>query len=143
MEDSPTTFNGLLHNPEADLGDRRIVAIFDTFAQARTAHERLLKVGIPAERMHLMEHAGEDVNAAATAEPPDQNVIGRIRKAVLPDHATESYRKAVDEGDPMLTVHPLAGEVEEVVEVLQAAHPKRFDPRLERWRNSGEAGAGT
>lgn len=62
MDDSPTTFNGPLHNPAA-MDDRRIVAIFETDPR------------------------------------PDQ--------------------------------------VDAVVRVLEAAHPKHFDARLERWRNTG------
>jgi len=137
MDDSPTTINGPMHNPAADLDDRRIVAIFETSEAARTAFVRLLEIGIPAERMHLMEHAAEDVDAAATAEPADKNLIGKVRNALWPDHGTETYAEAVKQGEPMLTVHPLAEETDAIVRVLEAAHPKHFDPRLERWRNSG------
>lgn len=136
MDDSPTTFNGPLQNPAADLGDRRIVAIFEDRGQARTAYQRLLDVGIPAERMHLMADATADVNAAASTEPPDRNLVGKIRETVWPDHGTEAYRDAVRRGEPMLTVHPLPEETDTIVRVLEAMHPKHFDPRLERWRNT-------
>ncbi len=92
MDDSPTTVNGPLHNPAADLGERRIVAIFGDLAQAREARERLLQLGIPAERIELVEHAPADREAAAASEPADKNLIGRIRNTVWPDHGAEAYR---------------------------------------------------
>ena len=137
MDDNPTTFNGPLHNPAAELDDRRIVAVFDNLDQARLAEQRLLEIGVPADRIHLMVRGGQDVNAAATVAPPDRNLIGKIREAIWPDHGTEAYRDAVKEGLPMLTVAPRPDQVESIIGVLEAARPKHFDARLERWRNTG------
>lgn len=136
MDDSPTTFNGPLQNPAADLDDRRIVAVFDDIAEARTARERLIAAGIPPERVQLLPDARADATAAAATQPPDQNIIGRIRESVWPDHGTEAYRDAARQRDPMLAVLPTAGETDTIVRVLTEMHPKHFDPRLERWRNS-------
>ena len=78
-----------------------------------------------------------DDNAAAGVEPPDRNLIGKIRRAIWPDHGTEAYRDAVTSEDAMLTVNPRPDQADAIVNVLEAAHPKHFDARLERWRNTG------
>jgi hypothetical protein len=136
-DDKPTTMNGLLHDPSTTLDDRRIVAIFETAQAAKAAREQLLLAGIPEDRVKLLEQARQDVNAAASAQPPDRSIVGAVRSAVLPDDDTLTYSEAVKEGDAMLTVHPLPNETDEIVRLLEAAHPKHFDARLERWRNSG------
>ncbi len=136
MEDSPTTFNGLLHNPVANLEDRRIVAIFADFDQAKTARQRLLELGVPAERIELTRHAEEEPEAAAANQPADENLIGKIRRTIWPDHGYQAYRDAVRDGDSILVVHPRPEEAEPIVRTIEATHPKHFDPRLELWRNT-------
>jgi hypothetical protein len=136
MEDSPTTFNGLLHSPAANLDDRRIIAIFAGQAAANEARERLVKLGIPVERIELFEHAEDDPEASAANRPADRNVIGKIRRFVWPDHGYQAYRDAIRHGDAILEVHPRPEEAETVVRTLEATHPKHFDARLELWRNA-------
>ena len=126
MDDNPTTYNGPLHNPTAELDDRRIVAVFEDLDQARLAERRLLEIGVPADRIHLMARGGQDVNAAATVAPPDRNLIGKIREAIWPDHGTEAYRDAVKEGLPMLTVAPRPDQVESIIGVLESRASEAF-----------------
>lgn len=136
-EDRPTTENGPLHDPAVNMDDRRIVAVFETPDRARAARDNLLRNGIPDAAVHLMEHASEDVNAAASARPVDESTFGKLRAAVLPDDDTQTYTEAVRHGHPILTVHPDPAQVETVIRVLETAKPLHFDPRLERWRNTG------
>ncbi|MBV9735044.1 MAG: hypothetical protein JO209_03970 [Acidisphaera sp.] len=136
-EDRPTTENGPLHDPAVDMDDRRIVAMFDNPERARAARASLLQSGIPESALNLMEHAAADVNAAASARPTDDSVLGKVRAAVLPDDDTLTYSEAVRRGHAMLTVHPAPEQVETVVRVLEASKPLHFDARLERWRNAG------
>ena len=136
-DDRPTTENGPLHDPTVDMGDRRIVAMFETIEGARTARQALLDSGVTDDRINLMESAAQDVNASASARPADDSLVGKLRAAVLPDDDTTTYSEGVRRGLPMLTVHPRAEEVDAVIRALEAAKPLHFDPRLERWRNTG------
>lgn len=136
MEDSPTTFNGVLHNPAANLEDRRIIAIFADAAGAGEARARLIQLGVAPERIELFEHAEDDADAMAANRPADRNLIGKIRRFVWPDHGYEAFRDAIRHGDSILEVHPLPEEAEPVVRTIEAAHPKHFDARLELWRNT-------
>ncbi len=132
----PTTVNGLLHDPATTLDDRRIVAFYDTAAEAAAARDRLVEAGIGAARIAVAE-AGADAVTAANARAPDQGIVGKLREALLPDDDTTVHREAVARGQHVLTVVPQAADTDQVVTLLQATGPRHFDARLERWRNAG------
>ena len=68
--------------------------------------------------------------------PADESVIGYIREALLRDDGQTGKRNAIANNDVMLTVMPHDGQVDRIVDIIQANNPHHFDPALERWRNS-------
>ena len=138
MTDGPTTINGPLHTPEADIGDRAMTASFATPAEAQAARQALIDAGIAADRITLAEHAAESPAVQEAMRPADSgSIVGRIREAILPDDSQTGTRDAARNDDAILNVRPSKEEVETAVRVLEAAKPRMFDADLERWRNAG------
>ena len=137
MSDGPTTMNGPLHTPEADLGDRLMTASYATPAAAQAARQMLIDAGIPAERVMVADHAAAAPEVQSATNAPDQGILGRLREAVLPDDSQTATHSAMRNDDAMLQVRPLKNEVEVAVQVIEASNPSRFDADLERWRNNG------
>lgn len=133
----PTTMNGPLHTPEADLGDRLITASYSTPAQAEAARQILIKAGIAADRIVVAAHAAAAPELQQSTSAPDQGILGRLREAVLPDDSQTATHAAMRNDDAMLQVRPLREELELVVSTIQSSNPARFDADLERWRNAG------
>ncbi|WP_158743195.1 hypothetical protein, partial [Acidisphaera sp. L21] len=56
-------------------------------------------------------------------EPADQSIIGHIREALLPDDGQVGKRAAIADNDVTLTVLPQDGEVDRIVDIIQASNP--------------------
>lgn len=136
MSDGPTTMNGPLHTPEADLGDRLMTASYATAAAAQVARQMLIDAGIAAERVTVADHAATTPEVQQSTAAPDQGILGRIREAVLPDDSQTATHAAIRSDDAILQVRPSPEEVEVAVQTIQASNPARFDADLERWRNN-------
>ena len=130
MAEGPTTFNGPLHDEAASLDARQIKAFFATQADAEAVRQALLSDGLDGSRILI---AAPD---AASLEPADDTLVGKIREAVLPDDGQRADRAAVREHLVTLTVWPGEVDADRIVSTIQAGQPRRFDADLERWRNS-------
>lgn len=136
-EDGPTTFNGLLHTPEARMDDRVVSATFATPADANTARDRLIEGGIAADRITIVDNAGDSRSIREALKPEDQGILGKVREAIVPDDSKTATRKAAANNASIMEVRPAKSEVETVVRIIEASHPSLFDASLERWRNVG------
>lgn len=132
----PTTMNGLLHTPDADLNDRLMTASYATAAQAEAAKQLLIGAGIAPERIAIAAHAAAAPELQAATSAPDQGILGRLREAILPDDSQTAIHAAIRNDDAILQVRPFPEEVELAVSTIQNTEPTRFDADLERWRNS-------
>ncbi|WP_158742777.1 hypothetical protein [Acidisphaera sp. L21] len=132
MTQGPTTTNGPLDTPEADLSVRRVVAYFATQQEAEAAKSALVGAGITSTQITITAARGSQ----SDLEPADKSIIGHIREALLPDDGQVGKRAAIAANDVTLTVLPQDDEVDRIVDVIQASNPHHFDPALERWRNS-------
>ncbi|WP_158742733.1 hypothetical protein [Acidisphaera sp. L21] len=132
MTQGPTTINGPLNTPEADIGARRVVAYFTTQQEAEAAKSALIGAGIAGTQISIMEARGN----RSDLQPADKSIIGHIREALLPDDGQVGKRAAIADNDVTLTVLPQDGEVDRIVDIIQASNPHHFAPALERWRNS-------
>ena len=135
MTEGPTTMNGPLHTPNVALDDRLISATFANSQAAHAAKEKLVGAGIPEGSVLIGSHADRDQGVAASTEPSDKNIIGRIREAILPEDSERQERSAVANDDALLEVRPPADLVEAAVRIIEQSGPTRFDADLERWRN--------
>jgi hypothetical protein len=132
MTQGPTTTNGPLDAPEADINVRRVVAYFTTQQEAEAAQAALVDAGVSSAHITITAAIGDQ----SDLEPADKSIIGHIREALLPDDGQVGKRAAIDSNDFALTVLPHDGEVDQIVDIIQASNPHHFDPALERWRNS-------
>jgi hypothetical protein len=81
MTQGPTTINGPLNTPEADVDARRVVAYFTTQQEAKAAKSALIGAGIAGTQISIMEARGNRLDL----QPADKSIIGHIREALLPD----------------------------------------------------------
>ena len=135
MTEGPTTINGPLHTPNVALEDRLISATFANSEAAHAAKQKLVGAGVPEGSVLIGSHADRDQGVAKSTEPSDQNLIGRIREAIVPEDSERQGRAAVANDDALLEVRPPADLVETVVRIIEQSAPTRFDADLERWRN--------
>ncbi len=135
MTEGPTTMNGPLHTPNVALDDRLISATFASSEAALLARQRLIGAGIAEDRVLVGSEAERDRGVAESTEPSDQNLIGCIREAIVPEDSERQKRAAVSHDDALLEVRPPTELVEIAVQIIEQSSPKRFDADLERWRN--------
>jgi hypothetical protein len=136
MTEGPTTMNGPLHTPNVAMDDRLISATFANQAAAHAAQARLVAAGVAEARVAVSSNAAHDPAAKAASVHADGGLFARIREAVLPEDSERQHRDAVRNDDAILEVRPTAGQVEQVVSILEASNPSSFDAGLERWRNT-------
>jgi hypothetical protein len=133
-EDTPTTMNGPLHTDERDRSHRQITAIFDSEHAAMQARDKLAAAGIAGDRI-TVEKAADNATIVASSHAPDQNILGKIRDALLPDEGTKVQHDAIALGHHVLSIKTDPSDTEKAVGILQDCNPASFDARLERWRN--------
>ena len=136
-DQNPTTINGPLHTPEADLDDRRMEAAYSNVALAEAARDRLIEAGIAADRIRIVDKATESANIKDRLAPDDKGIVARVREALMPEDSNAATRDAAKSGDAILTLQPARADVERVIGIIEASHPSHFDASLERWRNIG------
>jgi hypothetical protein len=132
MTQGPTTTNGPLDAPETDINVRRVIAYFATQREAEAAQGALVNAGISSDQITITAA----IDDRSDLEPADKSIIGRVRETLLPDDGQVGKRAAIASNDFALTVLPRDGEVNRIVDIIQASNPHHFDPKLERWRNS-------
>lgn len=136
-DQSPTTVNGPLHTPEANLDDRLIQATYATPGEADTARNRLIESGIAADRIRVIADAVDSDGVQDTLQPKDKGIIARVREALLPDDSHTATLKAAKHHEAILELRPVKEEVEQAVRIIESSNPSHFDAGLERWRNAG------
>ena len=136
MDDKPTIENGPLHDPETTLGDRRIVVFYDDADQAGRARKVLIQAGVEEGRIEVNARAEGDDEIAASACLPDRSLVGRLRDALVPDETTKLPREAIRDGQAIMAIVPRPEDTDRIVAIVETTHPRHFDARLERWRNS-------
>lgn len=135
--DGPTTMNGPLATRVDSLDDRLVSAQFATADAACAARQALLAAGIDSSAIHIIPHAANAPDLLSAVQPADATLFGRLRDAILPDDGEAGARAAIRHDAAILNVQPRRGQVETVVQVIEASNPIRFDANLERWRNAG------
>lgn len=126
-----------LYDPK--LHDNQIVAMYDTDAQARTAHETLVKHGIDAGSIRVVSSTTDAGTLGGTnAEDADSGVWGAIKSMFVPDDDRSAYSHAVGRGHAMLIVTPTStADRSKVIHALESTDPVDFDAKLEEWRQAG------
>ena len=136
-DQSPTTMNGPLHTPEANIDDRLMRASYASASDAEAARNLLIQNGIAADRISLVQNAADSAGVQAALQPKDTGVIAKVRDALLPDDSNMATAKAAKNSDAILEIRPTKEEVEMAVRIIESSNPSHFDASLERWRNAG------
>ena len=137
MSESPTTENGPLHTEEATLDDRLIRATYKTADEAQAARALLIKGGLAADRVIVVDDAAGSADVQAALQPKDQGIVARIRETIMPDDSSAATLNAIKQHEAILELRPTKEEVDMAVKIIEGSNPSRFGAELERWRNAG------
>jgi uncharacterized protein (TIGR02271 family) len=129
-------------NPLSSEGDatRQIVAMFDTYEQARAARDKLVGSGVASDEIELLDRNAEPADATVPYERTSTGFWGAIKRLFVPEEDAHGYAEGLERGHAMLVVRPRAGQREEVVRILESFDPIDFDERQEEWRAAGWSG---
>ncbi len=129
-------------NPLSSEGDatRQIVAMFDTYEQARAARDKLVGSGVASDEIELLDRNAEPADATVPYERTSTGFWGAIKRLFVPEEDAHGYAEGLERGHAMLVVRPRAGQREEVVRILESFDPIDFDDRQEQWRGEGWSG---
>ncbi len=129
-------------NPLSSEGDaaRQIVAMFDTYEQARGARAKLMGSGVANSEIELLDRNAEPTDATVPYERTSTGFWGAIKRLFVPDEDAHGYAEGLERGHTMLVVRPHTAQREEVVRILESFDPIDIDQRQEQWRGEGWTG---
>ena len=110
--------NPLSSEPDAS---RQIVAMFETYKQARAARDKLVDSGLSSSEIELLDRNAEPTDATAPYERTSTGFWGAIKRMFVPDEDAHGYAEGLERGHAMLVVRPRAGQREEA-----DPHPGEF-----------------
>ncbi len=137
-----STSNNLNQPGIAPNTEHQIVAMFDTYAQARSAREALVSAGVPTSAIDLLDREGDVSDTNFTYERTDEGFWGAIKRLFVPEEDAPSYAEGVRRGHALLVVRPEGTQRERVIAVLEQQNPVDLDTRESEWRSSGWSGEG-
>jgi hypothetical protein len=126
----PTT----LYDP--NIHDDQIVVMFETWADAQAALDRLEAEGIAAGAS-ITDRTSDGANAGVNSEGGNTGLWGSLKGLFAPDDEVHGYAEGVRRGHALLVLHPDLDTRDRVIQVLEACNPINFDARLEQWRTDG------
>ena len=129
-------------NPLSSEGDatRQIVAMFETYEQARAARDKLMGSGFPTARSSCWTATrSRPTRTCRTSAPAPASGV-RSNVCSSPTRMRTGYAEGLERGHAMLVVRPRAAQREEVIRILESFDPIDFDERQEQWRGEGWTG---
>ena len=120
----------------------QIVAMFDSYAEARRARDALVSAGVPGSALDLLDRNAEAGDTNFTYERTDEGFWGAIKRLFVPEEDAPSYVEGVRRGHALLVVRPEASQRERVIALLEQQNPVDLDTREAEWKSGGWTGAG-
>lgn len=118
--------------------DNHIVAVYETNERATSAREMLVRAGVPAADIQLLDQSQLTGTTPAGDSSDQGGLWGALKSLFLPDEDAYSYAEGVRRGHAVLSVNPSnTPDRHHVIEVLESTDPIDFDGRLEEWRQAG------
>ena len=114
-----------------------VVAMYDTYAEARAARDKLTAAGFASSDMDLLDRNAEASDASFSYEHNDQGFWGAIKRLFMPDEDVHGYAEGLQRGHSLLVVRPSADNYDHVIEVLETTNPIDIDAREQEWRQGG------
>jgi uncharacterized protein (TIGR02271 family) len=120
--------------------ERHLAAMYETYAQARAARDKLAGAGIASGDMDILDREAEPTDASFRYEHTDEGFWGAIKRFFVPDEDASVYAEGVHRGHAMLCVHPKAEQLKTAIDVLEDSGPIDLEAREQQWRSAGWSG---
>ncbi|MBV8890285.1 MAG: DUF2382 domain-containing protein [Alphaproteobacteria bacterium] len=123
----------------------QVVAMFETYEQARAARDSLVAAGVDRSRIELLDQAATDDDATFRYDRNEQGFWGAIKSLFMPDDESHVYAEGLGRGHAMLVVRGAAGEPaggqDRIISLLESQNPLDVETHAAQWRQSGWSGS--
>jgi uncharacterized protein (TIGR02271 family) len=119
-----------------------VTALFDSRSEAENAIKRLVKAGVPHDRIGLMpgDESEASDNAGASSHPKPRGVWSSLGDWLLPDEDRHHYAEGLSRGGYLISVTTGDEHYARVMAILDSADAIDIDERAESWRAEGWGG---
>ena len=122
--------------------DNQIVAMFDTYQQARAARDKLASSGVEAGQMDILDRNAGATDASFAYDRNSEGFWGAMKRFFVPEEDSHGYAEGLERGHAMLVVRvQQPAQREQIVSILESFEPIDFDARENEWKQSGWSGA--
>jgi hypothetical protein len=119
-----------------------VTALFDSRSAAENAIERLVKAGVPHDRIGLMpgDESEASDEAGASSRPEPRGFWGSLGDWLVPDEDRHVYTEGLSRGGYLISVTTGDEHCARVMAILDSEDAIDIDERAESWRAEGWAG---
>lgn len=121
--------------------DNQIVAMFETYAQAKAARDKLTASGVAASSIDILDRNAQASDSSVAYDRNSEGFWGALKGFFMPEEDSHAYAEGLERGHSMLVVRPEPAHREQVVTMLESFNPIDFDARESEWKQSGWTGA--
>jgi uncharacterized protein (TIGR02271 family) len=118
-----------------------IAAMFETYDRALAARDVLVSAGIDRSRTEILAQSGTTQDASFHSERNDEGIWGAIKRLFMPDEDTHVFAEGIRRGYAMLVVRAVAGDQEQIINLLESQDAVDVETHATNWRQSGWSGA--
>jgi hypothetical protein len=128
--------------PTSSSPRRLATALFDSRSEAENAIKRLVKAGVPHDRICLMpgDESEASDEAGAFSRPEPRGFWGSLGAWLLPDEDRHLYAEGLSRGGYLISVTTGDEHYARVMAILDSEDAIDIDERAESWRAEGWAG---
>ena len=118
-----------------------IAAMFETYDRALAARDVLVSAGIDRSRTEILAQSGTTQDASFHYERNDEGIWGAIKRLFMSDEDTHVFAEGIRRGYAMLVVRAVAGDQEQIINLLESQDAVDVETHATNWRQSGWSGA--
>lgn len=118
----------------------QIVAMFETYVQAKAARDKLTASGVAAGSIDILDRNAQANDSSVTYDRNSEGFWGALKGFFMPEEDSHAYAEGLERGHSMLVVRPEPAHREQVVTMLESFNPIDFDARESEWKQSGWTG---
>jgi len=115
---------------------RKIVAVFDGPEAVQTARNRLIEMGIPADRITVADQSSSGERKLQTSHAQG-SFWAHVKEMFMPDHDRHTYEESVRRGGYMLVATVDDRTADGAIACLERAGAVDLDERENQWRSEG------
>ena len=118
------------------VNSRMITAFFDTRAEAESASQSLVALGVRAHQIQITDGASEQ-DASGAAHSTGMGFWDSLKSMFLPAEDHHSYAEGLQRGGYLLSAEVDPQLYDQAIEVVDSEHAVNMDERESNWRSSG------